>query len=77
LPVVADDLGLDQINKNNFINYFIYALFIFVMPILFINIFTGISIDEVKDLIDRSKAENIAIKINYVNNFEIVKIINY
>jgi uncharacterized protein (DUF2344 family) len=71
--VDTENLGLDNLNKNNFINYFIYGLFLFIMPILFINIFTGISIDEVQALIDRSKAENIAIKINYVHNFDLIK----
>jgi hypothetical protein len=71
--VETEGLGLDRLNKHSFINYIIYGLFLFLMPILFINIFTGISIDEVKDLIDRSKAENIAIKINYVHNFELIK----
>ena len=70
---VDENMGLENLNKNNFVNYFLYGLFLFMMPILFLNIFTGISIDEVKDLIDRSKAENIIFKINYVYNFELIK----
>ena len=43
------------------------------MPILFLNVFTGISIDEISTLIERSEAENIATKIEYVYKFESIK----
>ena len=71
--VATDDMGLDEFNANNFINYFIYGLFIIIMPILFLNVFTGISIDEISTLIERSEAENIATKIEYVYKFESIK----
>ena len=68
--VNIDDMGIDNLNKDNLINYFIYGIFIFVMSILFINIFTGISIDEIQSIIQNSEAENISSKIQYVLQFE-------
>ena len=60
------DMGLDTLNWDSIINFVIYGCFIFVMPILFLNIFTGISIDEVKNMFDNSLAESVEVKIEYV-----------
>ncbi|CAF0878346.1 unnamed protein product [Brachionus calyciflorus] len=67
--VGTDDMGIDRIN-DNLINFFVYLLFIFLMPILFLNIFTGISIDEIKNLIENCDAENISNKIEYTKKFD-------
>ncbi len=40
------------------------------MPILFINIFTGIAIDEIRQLVDNSKIEIISAKIEFVYKIE-------
>ena len=71
--VTADGMGIEVFNWHNFINYFILVLFIIIMPILFMNVFTGISIDEISTLIERSEADNIATKIEYVHNIESLK----
>jgi len=63
----TEDMGIENLDLNNMINFLIYGCFIFLMPILFINIFTGISIDEVKTMIEESEAKNIAKKIEFVN----------
>jgi hypothetical protein len=71
--VGTDDMGVDRLTANNFIDFFIYALFIFIMPIMFINIFTGISIDEIQTLINLSEAQNVSENIDYVLKFESLK----
>ena len=71
--ISTDGMGIDYLTGNNFINFFIYGLFIFIMPIMFINIFTGISIDEIQTLINRSEAQNISERIDYVFKFETLK----
>ena len=68
--VSTENMGMDNIHPENIVNYVLFSLFVFFMPILFINIFTGISIDEVKDLIEKAQAEQISTKIDYVFKFE-------
>ncbi|CAF0793983.1 unnamed protein product [Brachionus calyciflorus] len=62
----TDDMGVENINGLGFINCAIYATFIVIMPVLLINIFTGISIDEVQKLIENSEVQMIINKIEYV-----------
>ena len=64
--IATSNMGIDSIAGKNLVNYFIYAIFIFIMPVMFINILTGISIDEVKDMIENAEAESMDNKIEYV-----------
>jgi hypothetical protein len=73
--VQTGGMGIDRITSNNAVNYFIFGLFIFLIPVLFMNIFTGISIDEIQKLIQHSEAENKSIKIRY--SFKIESIIRF
>ena len=66
----TDEMGIDSIGSDNFVNYLIYGCFIFVMPILFFNTFTGIAINEITELFKNSEAENISTKIEYVFKLE-------
>ncbi len=70
-------MGIDHLNSSSLINFLIYGLFIFLMPILLINIFTGISIDEIRKLIDNSKIEVDTIKIDYIYTLESFNISKY
>jgi len=72
--IEIDEMGIDEFNSVSYTNFFIYGFFIFIMTILFINIFTGISIDEVQKLIDHSAAEKQSRKIEYVFKLESLKI---
>jgi len=60
------NMGIDTFSWDSIINFVIYGCFIFVMPILLLNIFTGISIDEVKNMFDNSLAESVEVKIEYI-----------
>lgn len=61
------DMGLrDRLYNDNYINYLLYIIYLFVLPILVINIFVGISVDEVKRLIDDSHVQNNILRAQYV-----------
>lgn len=58
-----DEMGLG----NGFnINYILYLAAIFVLPLLTVNIFLGISVDELRNIIDESHDYNIMLRIQYV-----------
>ena len=63
-------MGIQELNWYSSVNFLIYGLFIFIMTILFINIFTGISIDEIQRLIQHSEAHIQSRKIDYVFKVE-------
>jgi len=69
----TENMGMEEFNSYSFINYLIYGCFIFMMTILFINIFTGISIDEIQSLIHHSEAQIQSRKIEYVFKIESLK----
>lgn len=59
-------MGLDtDIGISNWPEYVIYTVFLFIIPILIINIFIGISVDEMRKLIDYSHVHNIIIRTEY------------
>jgi hypothetical protein len=66
----TDNMGIDHGNETNFVNYLIYGCFIFIMPIMFLNIFQSISIGEVKQLFEESEINDLRTKIKYVLLFE-------
>ena len=74
--ITTTGMGINELNQNTIIDFIIFGIFIFIIPILFINIFTGISIDEIRKLIDNSKNEIIIAKIDYVYKLETHKIFN-
>lgn len=66
----TEGMGIDEITAENAINFIIYIFFILIMPVLLINIFTGISIDEVQKLIQNSEAENTLKKIEFISRID-------
>ena len=64
--IVTDNMGIDSLSGSNLVNYLIYGCFIFIMPILFFNTFTGIAINEIEKLLENSEAENVSTIIEYV-----------
>jgi hypothetical protein len=68
--IASSGMGINELNSESLINFIIYGIFIFIMPILFINIFTGIAIDEIRKLLDNSKVEIISTKIEFVYKIE-------
>jgi len=73
----TDDMGIEIINEKTLVNYIIYACFIFIMPILFLNIFQSISIGEIQQLYEDAEANEIRNKIEYIFLVEAVKNIKY
>ena len=69
----SDNMGIDTLNEFSAINFIIYLAFIFFLPILFVNIFTGITIDEIQNLFETSRAEDALAKIDYIIKFEDLK----
>jgi hypothetical protein len=61
-----DNMGIDYLQSSSLLNFFIYSCFIFIMSILFMNIFTGIALDALQDMMENSEAESVSIKIEYV-----------
>lgn len=68
----TDEMGIDSFSSENSVNFIIYGFYILIMPILFISIFTGISIDEVKNIIENSHAEHASNKIEYIFTVETI-----
>ena len=66
------DRGIDNIVPENIVNFVLYGLFIFLIPILFINIFTGIAINAIEELIENSEANSIINKIEYVFKWDAI-----
>lgn len=59
-----DKMGLD---KNSFnINYVVYLLAIFFLSLLIINLFIGITIDELRTMIKDSQNHNVRLNIKYM-----------
>ena len=69
----TDDMGIERIGEKTLVNYIIYACFIFIMPIMFLNIFQSISIGEIQQLYEDSEANEIRKKIEYIFLVEAVK----
>lgn len=66
----TDNMGIANIVPENMINFILYLTFLFMVPILFINIFTGIAINAIEELIENSEANIIMNKIEYVFRWE-------
>lgn len=71
--IEVDDMGIESLGKNSLVNFIIYAIFVFIIPILVINIFTGITSDELQNLIENSVEKASLTKIYYIEKIEIAK----
>lgn len=68
----SEDLGLDEFNTANLINFFLYFIFVFLLSTLSFNIFTGIAINEINKLIDDANIRIMRNKIEYIYNNQVV-----
>ncbi|CAF0974603.1 unnamed protein product [Brachionus calyciflorus] len=66
----TEEMGINVLKRESFINFIIYLFFILFMPILFVNILIGISIGEVEKLLDNSEVEVFRKKVSYIMKFE-------
>lgn len=71
--IEVEDMGIESLSRNSLVNFIIYSIFIFIIPILVINIFTGITIDELQNLIENSVEKASLTKIYYIEKIEIAK----
>ncbi len=62
----VDNMGIDYLQSASLLNFFIYCCFLFIMSILFMNIFTGIALDALQDMMENSEAESVSTKKEYV-----------
>ena len=69
-----DQMGLDDFSIN--INYIIYLLLLFLLPFLIINIFLGITIDELRRMIEDSRNHNIRLRCEYALKIQDVLVNN-
>jgi hypothetical protein len=60
----TENMGIKYINEKTLVNYIIYGCFIFFMPIMFLNIFQSISIDEIGRLYEESEAKELITKLS-------------
>lgn len=68
---VADVMGLgDGLTSANMVNYFLYLLFSFIICIFLFNIFIGIGVDQIGEIINNSEVQNLKIKVDYVLEIE-------
>jgi hypothetical protein len=63
--IATSQMGIDMIQGSNLVNYIIYGCFIFIMPIMFFNILTAISLDAIGDMMENASDDIILNKINY------------
>jgi Leucine-rich repeat (LRR) protein len=63
--IATSQMGIDMIQGSNFVNYVIYGCFIFIMPIMFFNILTAISLDAIGDMMKNASDNIILNKIEY------------
>jgi Leucine-rich repeat (LRR) protein len=63
--IATSEMGIDMIQGSNFVNYIIYGCFIFIMPIMFFNILTAISLDAIGDMMINASDDIILNKIDY------------
>ncbi|CAF0842023.1 unnamed protein product [Brachionus calyciflorus] len=68
-----NEMGLSNLTENSLVNFLIYGVFIILIPILLINIFTGITIDEIQNLFKTSEEEAAITKINYIIKIQQLK----
>lgn len=66
LTMTLGDFHNDEMDLHVIVNFILYSLFLFVLSILAINIFVGISVDEISKLIDDSKIQIIMLKVEYL-----------
>ncbi len=59
--VSTEQMGIEVFSWDNLVDFVIFGCFIFVKAIMFMNIFTAISVGEVKDMIQNAEAEAILI----------------
>jgi hypothetical protein len=69
----TENMGIEIIEGKTLVNYLIYGCFIFFMPIMFLNIFQSISIDEIQRLYEESEANEVRKKIEYIFLVEEIK----
>ncbi|CAF0988738.1 unnamed protein product [Brachionus calyciflorus] len=75
----TEEMGINVINSFSFINFIIYGAFIYFISILMLNIFTGISIDEVSEMFktaDKDDSMNTIEFIIKIEEFKNIKIFN-
>lgn len=61
------EMGIENnLNRENLINFLIYSCFIVIIPLLMINIFTAISMDEIQKVLNDSKYEVALNRIDFI-----------
>ena len=63
--ISVSQMGIEMIQGSNWVNYFIYGCFIFIMPIMFFNILTAVSLDAIGDMMKNASDNIILNKIHY------------
>lgn len=74
----TENMGINEMNSFSFINFIVYGVFIYFMSILLLNIFTGISIDQVSELFKTAERDDCLNKIDFIlkiEKFKKIKII--
>ncbi len=62
----ANDMGLDHLTGPNLVTFGIFIIFLFLIPSLAFNIFTGIAINEIQSLIKDCNIQILKDKIDYI-----------
>lgn len=63
----SQNMGLgDDIDTNTLINYILYPVFLFVMPLIVINMFLGISVGEIEKLLDDAANQIVRLRVMFV-----------
>ena len=62
----ANDMGVDNLTGPNLVTFGIYIIFLFLIPSLAFNIFTGIAINEIQSLMKDCNIQILKDKIDYI-----------
>ena len=63
----SDEMGIGkEFNGSTFINYFVYGSFMFILPLAIINMFVGISVDQIIKRLNDANGQNVKLRSDYV-----------
>lgn len=63
----SDEMGIGkEFNGSTFVNYFVYGSFMFILPLTIINMFVGISVDQIIKRLNDANGQNVKLRSDYV-----------
>lgn len=75
--ISSDDFAFDDENIiNDIINLIIYLFFIYLISVIFLNLFFGIAIGELSEVLKESKAIQTKLRLKYIFSIQKIDFLN-